>query len=301
MEMIDSITFPNSDVIGRSEYCTYYPFNIFFFNMFQYMDLKDITILYGSNGSGKSTILKLIARKLDILNDSNFYRDVVLVRKDREIESIVPFDIFKDTMIIKYNNDEYSNKSLFPTIIKYITSEDIYKLINNREKHNIRATKDIFDTIDDKKERLKGGYTYKNLDDYDDLVRLNAARKLSINKYVNKYALKKEEMQSNGETALSYLTKEFEDGGLYLLDEPENSLSPVFQIELMKLISDCAKFYDCQFIIATHSPLILSLKDSVIYNLDETPVMPRKWVELENVKLYHNFFKLHESEFKEEK
>lgn len=293
MKIIDSIVFPNSNRIGKSDYCTYYPFNIFFFNMFEYMNLKDITILYGNNGSGKSTILKVIARKLDILNDSNFYREVVY--KDKE--TFVPFDIFKDSIIINYNRDEYSNKQLFPTTIKYITSVDICKLISNRERYNTRVNIDIIGAIDDKKARLEMGYTYKNIDDYDDLARFNAARKLSTNKYINRFALKKEDMQSNGETALTYLTKMFEDGGLYLLDEPENSLSPNFQLELMELISDCAKYFNCQFIIATHSPLILSLKDAVIYNLDETPVMPRNWVELDNVKLYYDFFKAHKDEF----
>jgi len=249
--------------------------------------------LYGNNGSGKSTILKVIARKLDILNDSNFYREVIY--KDKE--TFVPFDIFKDSIIINYNRDEYSNKQLFPTTTKYITSVDICKLINNRERYNTRVNIDIINTIDDKKARLEYGYTYKNLDDYDDLARFNAARKLSTNKYIKRYALKKEDMQSNGEAALTYLTKMFEDGGLYLLDEPENSLSPNFQIELMNLISDCAKHFDCQFIIATHSPLILSLKDAIIYNLDETPVMPRNWAELDNVKLYYDFFKAHKDEF----
>ena len=57
-------------------------------------------------------------------------------------------------------------------------------------------------------------------------------------------------------------------------------------------------FYECQFIIATHSPFLLSLKDAKIYDFDECPVMTKKWTELENVRNYYNFFKLHEDEFK---
>ena len=65
---------------------------------------------------------------------------------------------------------------------------------------------------------------------------------------------------SNGESALKYFTEKIEDNGLYLLDEPENSLSPERQLDLKKYIEDAARFFSCQFIIATHSPFLLSIK-----------------------------------------
>lgn len=85
---------------------------------------------------------------------------------------------------------------------------------------------------------------------------------------------------------------------LYLLDEPENSLSPERQQELLRFIEDSARFYGCQFIIATHSPFILYLKGAKIYDLDEDPVDVKKWTELENVRAYHDFFAEHEAEFR---
>ena len=81
------------------------------------------------------------------------------------------------------------------------------------------------------------------------------------------------------------------------MDEPEYSLSPKRQIELVKLIEDAARFFGCQFIISTHSPFLLSLKDAKIYNLDENPVQVRSWTELENVRTYYEFFKRHENKF----
>ncbi len=104
-------------------------------------------------------------------------------------------------------------------------------------------------------------------------------------------------MLSNGETALSIFENTFELGGIYLLDEPENCLSPFFQIELIKLIQESAKYFDCQFIICTHSPLLLSLKNALIYNLDAKPVVTEKWAELENVKNYFDFFMKHKEDF----
>ena len=69
------------------------------------------------------------------------------------------------------------------------------------------------------------------------------------------------------------------------------------QLKLMTFIQESARFYNCQFIISTHSPFLLSLKDALIYDLDEEPVTTKKWTELENVKVYYNFFKEYEDEF----
>ena len=84
---------------------------------------------------------------------------------------------------------------------------------------------------------------------------------------------------------------------LYLLDEPENSLSPEKQQELIKFLEDSARFFGCQFIIATHSPFLLSMKNAKIYDMDENPVDIKKWTELENVRTYYEFFKKYEREF----
>lgn len=89
-----------------------------------------------------------------------------------------------------------------------------------------------------------------------------------------------------------------EEKHLYLLDEPENSLSPKFQLELIQLISDLSRFFKCQFIIATHSPFILSIPNAKIYDLDSVPVSTKKWCELENMIIYYNFFKHNDNYFK---
>lgn len=84
----------------------------------------------------------------------------------------------------------------------------------------------------------------------------------------------------------------------YLLDEPENSLSAENQLKLKQFIEDSARFYNCQFIISTHSPFILSLTDALIYDLDSNPVVSKKWAELTNVRTYYDFFMEHNNEFK---
>ena len=86
-------------------------------------------------------------------------------------------------------------------------------------------------------------------------------------------------------------------GELYLLDEPENSLSPARQLELAQFLHDSARFYNCQFVIATHSPFLLAMPGARVYDLDAEPVTTRKWTELENVRATWEFFQAHRDEF----
>lgn len=102
---------------------------------------------------------------------------------------------------------------------------------------------------------------------------------------------------SNGESAFRYFTDKIGENGLYLLDEPENSLSPKRQLELVKFIEDSARFMGCQFVISTHSPFLLSMNGAKIYDLDENPVDVKLWTELENVRIFYEFFKKFKDEF----
>ena len=96
---------------------------------------------------------------------------------------------------------------------------------------------------------------------------------------------------------MRYFTEHIDKDAIYLLDEPENSLSIKFQIDLAKYISDSARYFGCQFIISTHSPILLSIEQAKIYDLDSYPVTTKIWSELENVRAYYEFFKQHEAEF----
>ena len=103
--------------------------------------------------------------------------------------------------------------------------------------------------------------------------------------------------QSNGESDLMYFSSYITDNGLFILDEPENSMSASMQIKLAKFIEDSARFFDSQFIIATHSPFLLSIKDALIYDLDSVPTITKKWTDLENMQVYYDFFKNNSLDF----
>ena len=62
-------------------------------------------------------------------------------------------------------------------------------------------------------------------------------------------------------------------------------------------MEDSARFFGCQFILSTHSPFLLAMKNAKIYDLDENPVDVKPWTELGNVRLFYEFFSRHAGEF----
>ena len=140
-------------------------------------------------------------------------------------------------------------------------------------------------------------YRFDSLSDYADLKRRNEAKRQTKSVYTAARLPKELSGMSNGESAFSYFTNEIKEDALYLLDEPENSLSPRLQCELADFLADSARFYGCQFIISTHSPFLLAMKGAKVYDLDSVPVREKSWTELENVRTYYDFFKSHEGEF----
>ena len=120
---------------------------------------------------------------------------------------------------------------------------------------------------------------------------------MTISKYTNTSVMANLPEKSNGESAYIYFTENIKERSLYLLDEPENSLSVALQIKLKQFIEESARFFGCQFMIATHSPVMLSMNGAAVYDLDVCPVRTRRWTELENVRTWFEFFESHRDEF----
>ena len=106
-----------------------------------------------------------------------------------------------------------------------------------------------------------------------------------------------QEKYSNGETSMQYFDAYLQPDALYLLDEPEVSLSPANQVKLAEEINKLARLLGCQFIIATHSPFMLGTLQAKIYNIDLKEYEVVKWSKLENIRYFYDFFKKHEGEF----
>jgi len=93
---------------------------------------------------------------------------------------------------------------------------------------------------------------------------------------------------SHGESFLKLFQSRFVPGGLYLLDEPEAPLSPQSQLALLAMIGDMIS-HDAQFIIATHSPLLLAFPDAQIYTFDRIPVRAVAYEDLDHVRITRDF------------
>jgi predicted ATPase len=93
---------------------------------------------------------------------------------------------------------------------------------------------------------------------------------------------------SHGQSFLKLFQSRFVPGGLYLLDEPEAPLSPQSQLALMVMIQEMIA-EDAQFVIATHSPILLAYPGATIYSFDRSPVEAVGYEELEHVVLTRDF------------
>jgi predicted ATPase len=95
--------------------------------------------------------------------------------------------------------------------------------------------------------------------------------------------------RSHGEAFLTLFAGRLDHGGLILLDEPEAPLSPARQLTLLSLLMQAVAASDAQFIIATHSPILMALPDAVIYQLDGEGIRAVAWDEVEHVSLTRAF------------
>ncbi|MEJ2539277.1 MAG: AAA family ATPase [Gemmatimonadota bacterium] len=93
--------------------------------------------------------------------------------------------------------------------------------------------------------------------------------------------------RSHGETFLHLFRERIVPGGLYLLDEPEAALSPTSQMALVTLLDE-AVASGSQFVIATHSPLLLAIPDAIRLSFDREPLSIVAWDELESVRLWRD-------------
>ena len=268
----------------RTCFNTFYPFKIFPDKGLSEVSFHDVTIFYGGNGSGKSTLINVTARKVDADRYSEF-NDAPLFDKYVGMCSV-----------------EYARR---PEKSCVLTSDDVFDYVLNARTVN--------ENIDDRRNELFEEYVatkrevignpeimhLKGLDDYErwsKTMEILSPRR-SQSSFVRKRVARDVDLHSNGETAMRYFLDRIDEDALYFLDEPENSLSIELQIQLAEYIAATARATRSQFVIATHSPIHLSMKNAKIYNLDSRPASICNWTELPNVRKYFEFFVEHKDEF----
>ena len=241
---------------------------------------RPITILYGGNGSGKSTALNVIAEKLRLnrssaYNRSRFFGDFVDACKVTQEETI-------------------------PRESRIITSDDVFDMMLDIRSLN--------EGIDRRRETLTVDYfklreerfQVKSLEDFDHLKRINDARRKTMSRFVEGESGQTLRERSNGESALMYFQSKIEMDTLCLLDEPENSLSPENQLILADFLAESVRYCGNQLVISTHSPFLLALPGAKIIDLDSQCRVADNWTKLKNTRVYFDFFKKHAAEFEED-
>jgi predicted ATPase len=95
--------------------------------------------------------------------------------------------------------------------------------------------------------------------------------------------------QSHGQSLMAFFQSRLKIRGLYLLDEPETALSPKTQLTLLRLLHEISQTGIAQFIIATHSPILLACPGAQILSFDETPVRRIGYQDTDHYRVYKNF------------
>lgn len=285
MIYLNSFEFPNESaefdfIIEQKMTCyeSFYPFKILSRNNLERIDFEEVTILYGGNGSGKSTALNVIAEKIKANRDSLYNKSPF-------------FSEYVDMCEAKIEEDGIDN-------INIITSDDIFDYILNIRNFNEGIDLKRDELFEEYLDAKYSNFQMKSISEYEKLKKSNKAKKNTKSQFVKSELISNVREYSNGETSFKYFLEKIDKAGIYILDEPENSLSPNRQLELMNFIEESVRYEGCQFIISTHSPFLLGMRNAKIYDLDENPVYIKKWTELENVRVYYEFFKRYEEDLK---
>ena len=281
---LDSFVFPDADwewnarlAEKRTCYNTMYPMGVLSGIGLERLDFAPITILYGGNGTGKTTALNVMAAKLGLLRDSPGNSSTFMKAYVRACRANLEEDI--------------------PAHSRMVTSDDVFDYMLNLRELNTRVDQEREKLFQEHTQARHTVFQLRNLDDYEELKKRNSARRKTQSAFVREQLGGNVREMSNGESALFYFKQRLEEDALYLLDEPENSLSAERQLELAAYLEESARYAGCQLVIATHSLFLLAMERVKIYDFDTHPVEVRRWTELKNVRVYADFFRAHAGEF----
>lgn len=100
--------------------------------------------------------------------------------------------------------------------------------------------------------------------------------------------------QSHGESFMALVNNRFGPRGLYVLDEPEAALSPQRQLALLVAMHELIERQDCQFVLATHSPILMAYPGAALLQLGDDGIVPVRYEETEHFRVTREFLLDHE-------
>jgi predicted ATPase len=238
-----------------------FPFNLPILNSFDGLTFSSaVTFLVGENGSGKSTLLEALAcaaGSITVGSES--------LKTDPSVQTVRQFSNY-----LHLSWGRQTHKGFF------LRAEDFFGYARKLSQMRQEMEEDL-KTID--KEYAGRSPLAKSL------AKMPASRELYDMKLRYDGDLG---AHSHGESFLTLFQSRFVPNGLYLLDEPEAPLSPLRQLAFLSMLKEMVD-QESQFIIATHSPILMAYPGADLFNFDNNCIKPAAYAELDHVKLTKAF------------
>jgi len=238
-----------------------YPFSLPVFQEFNGIEFTaPVSFFVGENGSGKSTLLETIACAIDsvVVGSES-------LKSDKTLGAVQHLSRF-----LKLSWQKRTRKGFF------LRAEDFFGYTKNMARMRQELEEEI----------RAVEIEYKDRSNYAaDLARSPHIGQLDALTHRYGDGL---EHHSHGEAFLALFQSRFVPGGLYLLDEPEAPLSPLRQLGLISILKNMIE-QDSQFIIATHSPILMAFPDATLFNFEQDTIQQVAYDDLEHVNLMRSF------------
>lgn len=219
-----------------------------------------VTCFVGENGSGKSTVLEALAIATGLPAVASVApRDDETLKGQRELAAAM-----------RLTWRQRTRRGFF------LRAEDFFGFARSLARQRQEMRQRLADVDEEYRERS----------DYARTLASGPARS-SLDDMERRYGADLDE-NSHGQAFFQLFRNRFVPGGLYLLDEPETPLSPLSQLAFMAMLKDMVA-QDAQFILATHSPMLLALPGARILDFDTQPASWSTYDDLEHVRLTREF------------
>ncbi len=254
-------------MLVNAEYKDEFPFSVPVIRDFTCLEFKSpVTIFVGENGTGKSTLLEGIATKIGL--------------------PAVGGESLEDDVSLEHGRTLSNHLKLAWSINKhrgfFLRAEDFFNFTRMITKLRMEMKSNLQEINDNYKDRSEYAQSLARLPYVGSLVELEKRYGEDL------------DANSHGESFLKLFESRFVPEGVYILDEPEAPLSPLRQLSLISMIKEMVK-KGCQFIIATHSPILMAFPYAEIISFDEAPFKKVEYNELEHVRLTRDFLNNPES------